>query len=151
MQWPTRKVWRYQRGNQNCKSHDGQYNDLQERFEDIKGVIRTVNNMTGNTMTNTDYHFDIFKLFLLVIVLPVMWFTVLITPLLFSNFLVCCSLVLYVCFVDRCLSFCTFSFDHCVVCSSSMYGFWLLLWYLQTFLVTRSLVLCVCFIDRCLS
>jgi hypothetical protein len=29
-------------------------------------------------------------------------------------------LVLYVCFVDRCL---TFSFDHCVVCSSSIYGF----------------------------
>ena len=28
------------------------------------------------------------------------------------------SLVLYVCFVDRCLSFCTFSFGHCVVCSS---------------------------------
>jgi hypothetical protein len=33
------------------------------------------------------------------------------------------SLFLYVCFVDRCLSFCTFSFDHCVVCSSSIYGF----------------------------
>jgi hypothetical protein len=29
-----------------------------------------------------------------------------------------------VCFVDRCLSFCTFSFGHCVVCSS-IYGFWL--------------------------
>ena len=42
------------------------------------------------------------------------------------------SLVLYVCFVDRCLSFCTFSFGHCVVCSSSIYGFWLPLWYLQT-------------------
>jgi hypothetical protein len=28
------------------------------------------------------------------------------------------SLVLSVCFVDRCLSFCTFSFGHCVVCSS---------------------------------
>jgi hypothetical protein len=28
------------------------------------------------------------------------------------------SLVLCVCFVDRCLSFCTFSFGHCVVCSS---------------------------------
>ena len=28
------------------------------------------------------------------------------------------SLVLYGCFVDRCLSFCTFSFGHCVVCSS---------------------------------
>jgi hypothetical protein len=32
------------------------------------------------------------------------------------------SLVLYVCFVDRCLSFCTFSYGHCVVCSSSIYG-----------------------------
>jgi hypothetical protein len=31
------------------------------------------------------------------------------------------SLVLYVCFVDHCLSFCTFSFGHCVVCSSSIY------------------------------
>jgi hypothetical protein len=28
------------------------------------------------------------------------------------------SLVLYICFVDRCLSFCTFSFGHRVVCSS---------------------------------
>ena len=33
------------------------------------------------------------------------------------------SLVLCVCFVDRCLSFCTFSFGHCVVCSSSIYVF----------------------------
>jgi hypothetical protein len=31
------------------------------------------------------------------------------------------SLVLCVCFVDRCLFFCTFSFGHCVVCSSSIY------------------------------
>ena len=31
------------------------------------------------------------------------------------------SLVLYVCFVDCCLSFCSFSFDHCVVCSSAIY------------------------------
>ena len=34
-------------------------------------------------------------------------------------------LVLYVCFVDCCLSFCTFSFGQCVVYSSSIYGFWL--------------------------
>ena len=40
------------------------------------------------------------------------------------------SLVLYVCFVDRCLSFCPFC-GHCVVCPS-IYGFWLPLWYLQT-------------------
>ena len=32
------------------------------------------------------------------------------------------SLVLYVCFVDRCLSFCNFYFRHCDVCSSSIYG-----------------------------
>jgi len=33
------------------------------------------------------------------------------------------SLVLCVCFEDRCLFFCTFSFDHCVFCSSLIYGF----------------------------
>jgi len=42
------------------------------------------------------------------------------------------SLDLYLYFVDRCLSFCTFSFRHYVVSSSSIYGFWLPLWYLQT-------------------
>ena len=47
------------------------------------------------------------------------------------------SLVLYLCFVDRCLSFCTFSFGRCVVCSSSIYGFWLPHWYLQTLLTRR--------------
>jgi hypothetical protein len=57
------------------------------------------------------------------------------SPLVFSGVLVSRSLVLYVCFVDRCLSFCTFSFGHCVVCSSSIYGFWLPLWYLQTLLI----------------
>ena len=40
------------------------------------------------------------------------------------------SFVLCVCFVDRCLSFCPFSFGICDVCSSSIYGFWLPLWYL---------------------
>jgi hypothetical protein len=53
----------------------------------------------------------------------------------FSGVRVTRSLVLYVCFVDRCLS-CTFSFGHCVVCSSSIYRFWLPLWYLQTLLPT---------------
>ena len=54
----------------------------------------------------------------------------------FSRVGVTRSLVLYVCFVDRCLSFCTFSFGHCVVCSSSKYGFWLPIWYLQTLLLS---------------
>ena len=38
----------------------------------------------------------------------------------FSEVRVARSLVLCVCFVDRCLSFCTFSFGHCVVCPSSL-------------------------------
>jgi hypothetical protein len=45
------------------------------------------------------------------------------SPQVFSGVHVTRSLVLYVCFVDRCLSFCTFSFGYCVVCSSSIYGF----------------------------
>ena len=44
-------------------------------------------------------------------------------PPIFSRVRVTRSLVLCVCFVDRSLSFCTFSFGQCVVCSSSIYGF----------------------------
>jgi hypothetical protein len=47
-------------------------------------------------------------------------------------FLIIRTVVLCVYFVDRCLAFCPFSFVHCVVCCSSIYGFWLPLWYLQT-------------------
>ena len=47
------------------------------------------------------------------------------------------SVVLYACFVDRCLSFCTFSFGHCAVCSS-IYGFLLPLCYLQTLHVEQA-------------
>ena len=47
------------------------------------------------------------------------------SPPVFSGVRVTRSLVLYVCFVDRCLSFCTFFFGHWAVCSSSIYGFWL--------------------------
>jgi hypothetical protein len=56
------------------------------------------------------------------------------SPPVFSGIRVTRSLVLYVYFVDRCLYFCTFSFGYCVVWSFSIYGFWLLLWYLQTLL-----------------
>ena len=52
----------------------------------------------------------------------------------FSGVRVTRSLVLCVCFVNRCLSFCTFCFDHCAVCSSSIYGYWLTLWYIHTVL-----------------
>ena len=46
-------------------------------------------------------------------------------PSVFTGIHVTRSLVLCVCFVDRCLSFCAFSFCHCVVCLSSIYRFWL--------------------------
>jgi hypothetical protein len=50
--------------------------------------------------------------------------------LVFSGVRVTRSLVWCVCFVDRCLSFCPFSFGHCVVCFSLIYGFWLPFWYI---------------------
>ena len=59
------------------------------------------------------------------------------SPPVFSGVRVTRSIVLCVCFVYRWLSFCTFSFAHCVVCSSSTYGFWLPLWYLQTLLIVK--------------
>ena len=77
--------------------------------------------------TASEYLFDILKRFLK-LDLP----EHLSSPPVFSGVRFTRSLVLYVCFVNRCLSFCTFSFGHCVVCSSSIYGFWLPLWYLQT-------------------
>ena len=55
----------------------------------------------------------------------------------FSGVCVTPSLVLCVCFVDRCLPFCTLPFGHSVVCPS-IYGFWLTLWYLQTLLIIFS-------------
>jgi hypothetical protein len=56
-------------------------------------------------------------------------------PLVFSGVRVTRSLVLCVCCAYHCLSFCTVSFSHCVVCSSSIYGLWLHLLYLQTLLM----------------
>ena len=56
------------------------------------------------------------------------------SPRVFSGVHGARSLVLCLCFVDRCLSFCTFSLGHCVLCSSSIYEFWLPLWYLHTLL-----------------
>jgi hypothetical protein len=60
------------------------------------------------------------------------------SPLVFSEVRVTRSLVLCVYFVVRCLSFCIFSFGHCVSCSSSIYGFWLPLLFLQTLLIIHK-------------
>jgi len=60
------------------------------------------------------------------------------SPPVFSGARFTRSLVECVCFVDRCLSFCLISLGHCVVCPSSIYAFWLPLWYLQTLLITEN-------------
>jgi hypothetical protein len=52
----------------------------------------------------------------------------------FSRVRVTRSLVLCVCFVYRSLSFSTLPSGHCVVCSFSIYGFVLPLWYHQALL-----------------
>jgi hypothetical protein len=46
------------------------------------------------------------------------------SPPVLSGVCVSRSLVVCICFVDHCMSFCPFSFGHCVVCHSSIYGFW---------------------------
>ena len=45
------------------------------------------------------------------------------SPPFFNAIRVTRSLALCVCFVDRCLSFCSFTFGHCVVCPFSIFGF----------------------------
>jgi hypothetical protein len=44
------------------------------------------------------------------------------SPPVFSGVRITPSLVLSVCFVDRCFSFCPFSFGHCVVCILLFYS-----------------------------
>jgi hypothetical protein len=68
------------------------------------------------------------------------------SPPYFSGVRVTRSLVLCVCFVDRCLSFCTFSFGLCAVCPP-IYEFGLLLWYLQILLNRKDTVACTIYIS----
>jgi hypothetical protein len=77
-------------------------------------------------MTASDCSFGIFTIVLATFHIK------LITTCLNTTFLFTC-----VCFVDRCVSFCPFSFGHCGLCYSSFNGFWLPLWYLQTLLVSH--------------
>jgi hypothetical protein len=58
------------------------------------------------------------------------------SPPVFSGVGVARSLVFCAVFVVRCLSLCTFSFGHCVGCPSTIYGFWLLLWFLVAIILS---------------
>jgi hypothetical protein len=42
------------------------------------------------------------------------------------------------CCLYHCLSFYSVSFHYCVICPSSIYSFWLPIWYLQTFLSSND-------------
>jgi hypothetical protein len=57
------------------------------------------------------------------------------SPPVFSEVSVTWYLVLCVCFVNRC-----FPFGHFVVCSSSINGFWLSFWYLQTLIEKKNVI-----------
>jgi hypothetical protein len=50
-----------------------------------------------------------------------------------------CGLSMYVLLIVVC-PFVLFSLGHCVVCSSSIYSFWLPLWYLQTLLIKFEMI-----------
>jgi hypothetical protein len=77
-------------------------------------------------------------------------------PHIFSRFLLFDLSVMFLCFVDRCLSFCTYSFDHCVVYSSSIYRLWLLFGIFKLFskfkgqslieMTSGTMRLCYCFV-----
>jgi len=56
----------------------------------------------------------------------------------FSGVSVDLSLGLCIVFCTSLLVHCPFSFGHFVVCSSSIYGFWLSFWYLQILLLNIS-------------
>jgi hypothetical protein len=51
-----------------------------------------------------------------------------------TNFTTYCCIKFQTCIVCLYKYTFSFSFSHCVVCSFSIYGFWLLLWYLQSLL-----------------
>jgi hypothetical protein len=80
----------------------------------IESESESVNRRTDNTMAKTNSQ-------------P--------TPSDLSGARVTRSLILYVWFVDRYLSFCPVCFGHCVVCPS-IYGFWF--WFNMTFMVGSS-------------
>jgi hypothetical protein len=60
----------------------------------------------------------------------------------FSGIRVTRSLCIYVCFVDRCLSFCTFSFGRCVV--SSLVTMLLAIWRIVKFIFETHVIFTVC-------
>jgi hypothetical protein len=71
------------------------------------------------------------------------------SPSVFSEVRATRSLVLCICFLDRCLSICPFYFGHCVVCPFFIDEFWLLKLFLYTFLCSPYLAFQSFDFERC--
>ena len=81
----------------------------------IVGYWRTLWHFSATTML-----LNIFEIYKSVLTEQRVWLSPTMLPTIVTR-----SLVLCVCFANRCLFFFHFSFVHCVVCHSSIYGFWL--------------------------
>jgi hypothetical protein len=102
-----RRLWRHQRGSQNPY--------IWLPLWCLQTLPLTIVLSVRLRYKDSDYPFGVFKL--------VFW------PL-------CCLFVFDIKILTTPLVSSNSSFDHCVVCSSSIYGFWLPLWCLQTLLLT---------------
>ena len=65
------------------------------------------------------------------------------------SFALFCFCFVFCFFVDRCLSFCTFSCCHSIVCPFAIYDFQLFLSYLQTFLICNHIFFIVILKNTC--
>ena len=96
-------------------------------FSFIDGGNRSTQRKKPDLQQVTDklYHIILYQIHLALnikIVFLLLYIKYLSSPPVFSEVRVTRSLVVYVCFIDRCLTFCTFSFGHCIVCPS-IYSF----------------------------
>jgi hypothetical protein len=127
-----RRVWRYQRGNQNPYNEEKHITQWpKEKVQKDKQRYTKYTYKTKDRPHSRLITGFVTRLTRLVPLVEQEMLTLpdhLSSPPILSGARVTRSLVLYVYFVYRCLSFCTFSFGHCVICFSSLYGFWLPLW-----------------------
>jgi hypothetical protein len=180
-----RKIWRYQRGNQNPYIEEEQTTQWpkekvqKDKQRSTKHIYKTINNVRFQFPSRC-LREDSCLIYALCVCLSIVVSDTYcdVFCLVFMNeckqnrknwtHIVTRSLVLYICFVlkenestsyeipnygwncktegkgkkiplESVHQFCTFSFDHYVVCSSSIYGLWLPIWHLQTILTGQKL------------
>jgi hypothetical protein len=102
------------------------------KFNNIMSIyeIKIYIKLKGQSKLN--WHLIRVQMYMLIIT-PPMWFEPVVSKIKMSKINIPLNFFFFLCPVVL------FSFGHCVVCSSPIYGFWLLLWYLQTLLNSNSL------------